>query len=298
MTEETTPQTTEDSAPSNQPATRKEVLAPLATYGVVAIGIVAIIITTAIMLNSELNTIEQDVAQLETDLAAKNAAEMKKQQAQQTATAEQTETDPIVSETVVAKAENAADADTSASQNTTDNSAATSNTQAVSEAATEIVAAASSSQPATAKADKPVTETKVAMAENADAATSNDAKAQQQVASPSGAADNNTTVASTDAEQTAEARRQAFMQEIRAMMKQRIAEQQAMMQQRDQEQLESYKAAMSKQIELLQQQIEHTQSMIADIEKRNQAIYQMRAASIEQRRERREAAMEDMLNRI
>ena len=270
MTEETTQQTSNNNTPNNQPATHKEVLAPLATYGVVAIGIVAIIITTAVMLNNELNTIEQDVAQLETDLAAKNAAEAEKQQ--QTAEAEQP-AEPVVAQSAATEP------------------AAQDNTKTVT-AQTVAVVAAPTSQPAAN--DRPATVSTATVAENIGAGIN----AQQQTANTPSTANDNAHIAAINTAKTAEAKHQAFMQEIRAMMKQRIAEQQTMLKQRDQEHLESYKAAMNKQIEMLQQQIEHTQAMIADIEKRNQAIYQMRAASIEQRSERREAAMKEMLNRI
>ena len=89
-------QPTPTSKQQSQPASRKEVFAPLATYGVVAIGIVAIIITTTIMLNKELNTIERDVSRLESELAGNNAADVAQQANPESA--------PAVTEPVVADA--------------------------------------------------------------------------------------------------------------------------------------------------------------------------------------------------
>ena len=53
----------------------KLILAPLAKYGVVAVVIVGIIITTAIMMDREFNEIDAQVAAIESEIAQQNQLE-------------------------------------------------------------------------------------------------------------------------------------------------------------------------------------------------------------------------------
>ena len=68
VAEETQQEETQQDAISD----RRLILAPLARYGVVAIIIASLIVTTAIMLNKEYNQIDSQVATIEAELAQKN----------------------------------------------------------------------------------------------------------------------------------------------------------------------------------------------------------------------------------
>jgi uncharacterized protein YaaR (DUF327 family) len=261
MTEETTQETTETTTEQNTPATRKELLAPLATYGVVAIAIVAVIITTAIMLNNELNTIESDVASLEDELAEQNVA----------APVAATGTEAMTAQTVVA------------STDTTATEAAS--TAAVTDPESTAIQAEVA---ATQQPDSEITEQVTAAAEVAAAIE----PAADVVARTATAATTDSTAPANTV--TAALSRQAIIDEMKNMMKQLITEQNALQKKRDAEQLKRYRTVMSKQIKLLQQQALRTQQMIADIEKRNQSAYEMRAATMEKRQQQRD----EMLNRI
>jgi len=69
-TEEIQQDETQQEAPVSD---RKLILAPLAKYGVIAIIMVSIIVTTAIMLNKEFNGIDAQVAALDAEIAQRNS---------------------------------------------------------------------------------------------------------------------------------------------------------------------------------------------------------------------------------
>ena len=87
---ETTEEIQQEEGQQETISDHKLILAPLAKYGVVAVVIVGIIVTTAIMMNREFNEIDAQVAALEIEIAQQNQLE---QQAKReiTKTAEITE---------------------------------------------------------------------------------------------------------------------------------------------------------------------------------------------------------------
>lgn len=264
--------TEENTSQNSNNATRKELLAPLATYGVIAIAIVAVIITTAIMLNKQLNTIEQDVATLESELAEKNIAAADEVVTTEDAAAQVLPTEVATGETVVnddtpAVAEVIADPDTTQSASAADIQTGTDTTtvQPVSAASSDTVSKDTENVSTIATA----TDTENVIAE----------------------------VSESTADVSKEsfvAERNAFIAEMKAMMKQRMSEQNAIMKQRDAKHLESFKANLDRQIDVLQQQLLRTQKMIADVQKRNQSVYEMQATSMEEHQQRRDS----LLNRI
>lgn len=88
MTNETTKSETQESASSN-----KSVFGPLGKYAVVAVIMVSIIVTTAIMLDKQLNSVNQHIAEIESDVATMPAF------------ASATEVTPVATETEVAVVE-------------------------------------------------------------------------------------------------------------------------------------------------------------------------------------------------
>ena len=68
-----TNKTTETNAAENtQPSDARVILGPLAKYAAVGLVLVGIIITTAIMLDKQLNDIDREMAALEAELAEAN----------------------------------------------------------------------------------------------------------------------------------------------------------------------------------------------------------------------------------
>jgi len=67
--QENTTEPTETSTTENQAASNKSVFGPLGKYAIVAVIMVSIIVTTAIMLNKELGTVEEHIASIENEIA-------------------------------------------------------------------------------------------------------------------------------------------------------------------------------------------------------------------------------------
>jgi len=87
---ETTEETPQEEIQQDAISDRKIILAPLAKYGVFAVIIVGIIVTTAIMMNREFNEIDAQVAALEIEIAQQNQPTPQTEQ-EVTKTTEQTE---------------------------------------------------------------------------------------------------------------------------------------------------------------------------------------------------------------
>ncbi len=69
--------TTETPSKNTTTTDNKAIFAPLGKYAVIAVIMVSIIVTTAIMLEKQFNTIDQQVAELETEVAESNAKKLK-----------------------------------------------------------------------------------------------------------------------------------------------------------------------------------------------------------------------------
>ncbi len=69
--------TTEKQTTNTPPSDNKIIFGPLGKYAVIAIIMVSIIVTTAIMLEKQLNTIDQQVADLEADIAESNKKKLR-----------------------------------------------------------------------------------------------------------------------------------------------------------------------------------------------------------------------------
>jgi hypothetical protein len=86
---ENTTATAETSTTENQTASNKAVFGPLGKYAIVAVIMVSVIVTTAIMLNKELGTVEGKIASIEDEVSELAAADA--------TTSESINTDTIIS---------------------------------------------------------------------------------------------------------------------------------------------------------------------------------------------------------
>jgi len=78
---ETTEESQQEEVQQDAISDRKVILAPLLKYGMAAVVIVGIIVTTAIMMNREFNEIDAQVAALEVEIAQQNQSELQTEQA-------------------------------------------------------------------------------------------------------------------------------------------------------------------------------------------------------------------------
>ena len=77
---ETTEEIQQEEVQQETISDHKVILGPLAKYGVVAVVIASIIVTTAIMMNKEFNEIDAQVAALEIEMAQQNQPELQTEQ--------------------------------------------------------------------------------------------------------------------------------------------------------------------------------------------------------------------------
>ncbi len=103
---ETTEETPQEEIQQDAISDRKIILAPLAKYGVFAVIIVGIIVTTAIMMNREFNEIDAQVAALEIEIAQQNQPALQVEQ-EATKTTEQMQETAIEPVEVIASRDEA-----------------------------------------------------------------------------------------------------------------------------------------------------------------------------------------------
>ncbi|MFV2005209.1 MAG: hypothetical protein ACC650_08370, partial [Gammaproteobacteria bacterium] len=72
-TDKKSPETENDSSTKNT-TDNKSVFGPLGKYAIVAVIMVSIIVTTAIMLDKQLNTVDEQIAAIESEVAGLNTA--------------------------------------------------------------------------------------------------------------------------------------------------------------------------------------------------------------------------------
>ena len=261
----TTEKNTENT-PTTAAQDNKAVFGPLGKYAVVAVIMVSIIVTTAIMLDKQLNSVDQQIAAIEEEVAEMHAAD--------TATT-------TVEVEVVATAVTATETTTTAE---TEVKAAIETVEAaetVVETPTAEVLVAQEVTTAPA-----VTETVVSETDHKTAQTNAAAPAQFELAT---------------AKSSAEARHaqlvkenQARIDAYKAEQKQHMTDMFARIKALESKQLDRYKAKQDGQIERLRQQIAQQQQMIEALVLRNKDLFELRAANVQ----RVQANREQVLNRI
>jgi len=248
------------------PATNnnKVVFGPLGKYAFVAVIMVSIIVTTAIMLDRQLKTTNEQIATIEKEVADMYTAAADEANASELAA--------TISTTV---------ADTEMKQEAAIETVATVTTPAVTETATETGEAATTENmpvqktaaaPVAIKAEQDTTATTAAAQFEMAKTESFIQDRQQQLAKEN------------------QARIEAYKQEQKKHMTKIFARIKAL----ESQQLDRYKANQDGQIVRLRQQISQQQQMIKTLVLRNKELFKMRAANMQRNQNNRE----QVLNRI
>ena len=259
--------------PENEPNDNKKVFGPLGKYAVVAVIMVSIIVTTAIMLNKQLGTVEEQLAAMESEVAEINDANTN---SHESTLASDTATDSAaiieVAKTEAAKAELALVAEAS-------------------ELAAVEAPAATEEPVAT---EKPVaTEDSVRVADVADTDAQNSAIESAPLVEVSYTPSAGVESAAFDMEHY-DQDRQARIEAFKAEQKQRMTEMFTRIKTLEAQRLNEYKNSQDQQIERLREQIAKQEKMIEALILRNQEWIEMREASIQRSQSKRA----EMLERI
>ena len=262
--------TTEKQSDNTEKTSNKTVFGPLGKYAVISVIMVSIIVTTAIMLDKQLNTAERNIAVIESEVAALN-----------TTVAAVVDIDKSTTTDTVAVA---VDAETKETTDTVAVDTETKETPDTIVAETEITldqSAPAETQEITAQQDSSVVTAETA--ETAETVTTA-ATIQETVQ------DNQTQFTVSNNEQQFKDRIAAY----KAEQKQRMADMFARIKSLESQQLDQYKANQEKQIARLRNQISHQQEMIDALVLRNKDSFELRAANVQ----RIQTNREKVLNRI
>lgn len=264
--------TTENKSESTpvEASDNKAIFGPLGKYAIVAVLMVSAIVTTAIMLNKQLSTVDEQLAAIEEEVAEMHTASA------------DTSTDE-------AKIAEAAMAEVTTAESTT-----VADTEIKAEVAEEAVVTAAA--PVAAPIEAPSAEVLVAQ-ETAAAPVVTETKHNTAQAVPATTAQFELATAETAAQarQAKLAKEyQARIEAYKAEQKQHMTEMFARIKTLEAKQLDRYKANQDGQIARLREQIAQQQQMIDALALRNKDLFELRAAKVQ----RNQANREQALNRI
>lgn len=250
----------------------KVIFAPLGKYAIVAVIMVSIIVTTAIMLDKQLNTVEEKIAGIESETVINVASAKDEQQSAEAVvetekTVESAKVDVYV--TTKTKTKEQESTEVTAKAETTIETVKT-DVYVTTETKTEAIVQAAHDSNSTPNTQE------VATTENAN-----------QTRQPQFAINNMDKV---NIDQQRQVRIDAFKLE----QKQHMTEMFARIKTLESQQLNQYKAGQEKQIARLRERIAEQQKMIDALVLRNKDLFELRAANIE----RRQTNREQILNRI
>jgi len=269
--------TTEKQTKNTSTTDNIAIFGPLGKYAIIAVIMVSIIVTSAIMLEKQLNTIDQQVAEIEAEIAESNKKQLNA--SEETASTE-TNDNAISTEdapqTVVVAVEAPA-ADTPVATEA-ENIAVTEETQKDSNMAVETTAAIKETSPeptlVTSKAEEQTTQ-------HSPVATAEQARADRQ-----------TRLA--DKNKAREEARQARIEAFKLDQKKHMTELFTRIKALEAKQLDRYKASQQNQVVSLREQIARQQKMIDELILRNKDLYELRSANTL----RNQSNREQILNRI
>ena len=261
------PETTEIETNDN-----KKVFGPLGKYAVVAVIMVSIIVTTAIMLNKQLGSVEEQLAVMENEVAEMNDAN----------TVNAAVNEAVKSEVEEATAETVSEAEETVEVAEADiaPAAKTAEVQAVETPSAETLVATENVTEKAASAAAVSTE-QTSPAETVAAEPAIDRNA---------AIDNQFKLEMAKRDQERQARIEAYKLE----QKQHMTEMFARIQTLEAQRLDEYKIKQDEQVERLRQQIAEQEQLIEELILRNKERIEMREASMQHSQSKRE----EMLNRI
>ncbi len=285
---EITSTTTENKVNDN-----KAIFGPLGKYAVIAVIMVSIIVTTAVVLDKELGTAEEKLAAAENEVAAANAVE------EETAKVENSEADALITATVTPEASEVQDTTELAEVETgpvdaqvpDDNK--TADVQAVE---TKVVAAIETSE-TTATVKETLTGSNRNAEQVSSSVQTNPAQAAAKIESASTDTKTKDSIQGRQPQYGAGNQNKEWLARIEAYkleQKQHMTEMFARIKSLESKQLGKYKTYQDKQIERLREQIAQQQQMIETLVLRNKNGFNLRAASMQ----RRQAKREKMLNHI
>ncbi len=285
---EITSTTTENKVNDN-----KAIFGPLGKYAVIAVIMVSIIVTTAVVLDKELGTAEEKLAAAENEVAAANAVE------EETAKVENSEADDLITATVTPEASEVQDTTELAEVETgpvdaqvpDDNK--TADVQAVE---TKVVAAIETSE-TTATVKEALTGSNRNAEQVSSSVQTNPAQAAAKIESASTDTKTKDSIQGRQPQYGAGNQNKEWLARIEAYkleQKQHMTEMFARIKSLESKQLGKYKTYQDKQIERLREQIAQQQQMIETLVLRNKNGFNLRAASMQ----RRQAKREQMLNHI
>ena len=285
---EITSTTTENKVNDN-----KAIFGPLGKYAVIAVIMVSIIVTTAVVLDKELGTAEEKLAAAENEVAAANAVE------EETAKVENSEADALITATVTPEASEVQDTTELAEVETgpvdaqvpDDNK--TADVQAVE---TKVVAAIETSE-TTATVKEALTGSNRNAEQVSSSVQTNPAQAAAKIESASTDTKTKDSIQGRQPQYGAGNQNKEWLARIEAYkleQKQHMTEMFARIKSLESKQLGKYKTYQDKQIERLREQIAQQQQMIETLVLRNKNGFNLRAASMQ----RRQAKREQMLNHI
>ncbi len=257
-----TNKTTEtNAAQDKQPSDARVILGPLAKYAAVGLVLVGIIVTTAIMLDKQLNDIDREMAALEAELAEAN-----EKARQDAVNADQGKTT-----TEVASVKSSETKDEAVEVARKD----------------EIVAAPAQ----TKEIAKPAQVAKTEVPAVAETRTEAAPVAVEKMVSQADPFEQSM--------EEIIAERNAYIEELiaqrEASIEAMIAERNAYMKEKDRVYLEDFKASQSEQLENMRKQLARQEQRIIEMEQRQKEIYELRAASIKEMQQRREEGFTDRI---
>ncbi len=254
--------TTEQKANDN-----KKVFGPLGKYAIAAVIMVSIIVTTAIMLNKQLGTVDEQLAAIESEVAELNTA------ASANTVIEKNE----VTATIAPAAAVEAEADKI-------EVAETEATPVVEQAATEkkVVEQVAVEQKVV---EQTITETAI------ETPSAEVLVAKQEVSADVAEPATNVTPAQARHTQLA-MENQARIEAHKLEQKQRMTEMFARIKTLEAQQLDQYKASQDKHVERLREQIAHQQQLIESLILRNKESLKMREARVQKHQTNREQMLE------
>ena len=275
----------------NKVSDNKAVFGPLGKYAVVAVIMVSIIVTTAIVLDKELGTAEEKLASVENEVAATNAVD--EETAAKVESSEAAASIEVIAETAEAQDTTELAEIETGPVNAQAIDAETAEVQA--DNSKIIVAIKANDTTATVKDTVADSSSNAAQTSNAVPAISTQTTAKIESASTDTKTEDS--VQDSQSQYVANNQYKQWLSRIEVYkleQKQHMTERLTRIKSLESEQLDQYKARQEKQIERLREQIAQQQQVIETLILRNQERFDMRAASMQRHQVRRE----QILNRI
>ena len=257
MTETKTPGTETDyNEEQHKQSDARIILGPLVKYAAIGLVLVGIIITTAVTMDRQFNDIDREVAELQAQLAQANMDTAVEANADNTA-GSQAEAAPVVGAETV-KQEPAISA---VAEATEDEKPA---------AATPVVENSVAATPAVTQTAAQAVKTEVIVTES-------------------------TVAEDTVVEAAVAARTNRHSDLFDKSLDELIAERNNYLKERDRLYLEEFRASQERQLQFMRERFAHHDQRIQEMEKRNQEIYDYRAANLKERQQRREGFLPDRI---